>query len=65
MKNAIDPLRQAIALDPQFAEAYSEIANWSYQAAHGDLSAFARGMDAANRALAIDPQLASAHHGWR
>ena len=57
-------LRQAIALDPQFAEAYSEIANASYfQAAYGDLSGLARGLDAAHKALAIDPQLASAHHG--
>jgi len=64
IKNAIDLLRQAIALDPRFAEAYSEIANQSYfQAAYGDLSAFTRGMDAAQKALAIDPQLASAYHG--
>jgi serine/threonine protein kinase/tetratricopeptide (TPR) repeat protein len=64
MKNAVDLLHEAIAVDPQFAAAYSEIANRSYfQAAYGDLSAFARGMDAANKALAIDPQLASAHHG--
>jgi TolB-like protein/Flp pilus assembly protein TadD len=64
ISNGIDLLRQAIALDPQFAEAYSLIANRSYfQAAYGDLSAFARGMEAAQKALAIDPQLASAHHG--
>jgi eukaryotic-like serine/threonine-protein kinase len=64
LKAAIDLLHQAVALDPQFAEAYSEIANRSYfQAAYGDLSAFARGMDAAQRALKIDAQLASAHHG--
>ena len=64
LKAAIDLLRQAVALDPQFAEAYSEIANRSYfQVAFGDLSAYARGVDAAHRALAIDPQLASAHRG--
>ena len=57
-------LRQAIAFDPQFAEAYSAIANASYfQAAYGDLSGLTRGLDAAHKALAIDPQLASAHHG--
>ena len=45
-------------------EAYSEIANRSdFQAAYGDLSAFARGMEAAQKALAIDPQLPTAHHG--
>ena len=34
-----------------------------FQAAYGDLSGLARGLDAAHKALAIDPQLASAHHG--
>jgi serine/threonine protein kinase/tetratricopeptide (TPR) repeat protein len=64
LKAAIELLHQAIAIDPQFAEAYSQIANRTYfQAAYGDLSAFARGMDAAQKALAIDPQLPSAHHG--
>jgi tetratricopeptide (TPR) repeat protein len=64
MKNAIALLHQATALDPKFAEAYSSIANREYfQAAYGDPSAGARGMDAAQKALAIDPQLATAHHG--
>ncbi len=64
LKASIDLLRQAVTLDPRFAEAYSETANKAYfQAAYGDLSAFERGLDAAHKALAIDPQLASAHHG--
>ncbi len=64
LKARIDLLRQAVALDPKFAEAYSEIAHAAYfQAAYGDLSAFERGLQAAHEALAIDPQLASAHHG--
>ena len=60
---AIGLLRQAVALDPRFAEAYSDIANrYYFLAAYGDLSAFAPGLDAAHKALDIDPQLASAHH---
>jgi eukaryotic-like serine/threonine-protein kinase len=64
LKESIELLRQAVTLDPRFAEAYSEIATLSYlQAAYGDLTATARGLDAAHKALDIDPQLASAHHG--
>jgi serine/threonine protein kinase/tetratricopeptide (TPR) repeat protein len=59
----IELLRKAVALDPRFALAYAELANAHYfQGAYGDLSALARGVDAANRALEIDPQLATA---WR
>ena len=62
LKARIDLLRQAVALDPKFAEAYSEIAQAAYfQAAYGNLSAFEHGLDAAHKALAIEPQLASAH----
>jgi serine/threonine-protein kinase len=64
LKASIDLLRRAVVLDPQGAEAYSEIANACYfLGAFGDLSALARGVDAANRALEIDPELASGHRG--
>jgi len=47
----IELLRKAVALDPQFAEAYCEIANAHYfQGAYGDLSALSRGLEAANQA---------------
>jgi eukaryotic-like serine/threonine-protein kinase len=63
LKESIELLRHAVTLDSRFAEAYSEIADLSYfQSAYGDLTAPARGLDAAGDALAIDPQLASAHH---
>jgi protein kinase/serine/threonine-protein kinase len=54
----IDLLRQAVAIDPRFAEAYAEMAN-SYYAlgAYGDLTALPRGLDAAHRAIEIDPQM--------
>ena len=64
LQASIDLLRQAVAVDPQFAEAYSEIADrYYFLAAYGDLSALPKGLDAAHKALAIDPQLSSAHHG--
>ena len=59
---SIELLRKAVALDPQFAEAYCEIANAHYfQGAYGDLSALSRGLEAANQAIKIDPQLATAY----
>jgi TolB-like protein/Tfp pilus assembly protein PilF len=64
LKASIDLLRRAVALDPKFAEAYSEIASASYLlGAYGDLPALTRGVEAANKALEIDPELASGHHG--
>jgi TolB-like protein/Flp pilus assembly protein TadD len=64
LKTAVELLNQAVALDPNFAEAYSALADRYYlQSAYGDLSATARGLAAANKALEIDPQLASGHHG--
>jgi TolB-like protein/Tfp pilus assembly protein PilF len=64
LKASIDLLRRAVALDPRFADAYSEIAKACYfLGAYGDLSALARGVDAANKALEIDPELASGYHG--
>jgi TolB-like protein/Tfp pilus assembly protein PilF len=64
LKASIEMLRRAVALDRDFAEAYSQIANACYfLGAYGDLSALARGVDAANKALEIDPELASGYHG--
>ena len=64
LRASIDLLRRAIAVDPRFAAAYSEIANACYfLGAYGDLAALPRGVDAANKALEIDPELASGYHG--
>jgi eukaryotic-like serine/threonine-protein kinase len=58
----IELLRKAVALDPRFALAYAELGNAHYfQGAYGDLSALARGVDAANKAIEIDPQLATGY----
>jgi TolB-like protein/Tfp pilus assembly protein PilF len=60
----IELLRQAVAVDPQFAEAYATLANAHYfQGAYGDLPALARGVEAANRSIQIDPQLALGYRG--
>jgi tetratricopeptide (TPR) repeat protein len=62
LASRIELLRKAVALDPQFAEAYSEIATLHYfQGAYGDLSALTRGVEAANQARKINPQLATAY----
>jgi TolB-like protein/Flp pilus assembly protein TadD len=59
----IDLLNQAIALDPQFALAYTRIAiHYQFLASFGDTSAPAKSIEAAHKALAIDPQLAPAYH---
>ena len=59
---SIDLLRQAVALDPQFAEAYAEIANAHYfQGAYGNLPALSLGVEAARRAITVDPQLGLAY----
>ena len=58
----IELLRQAVTIDPRFAEAYSAIANGYYfLGAYGDLTALPRGLEAAHKALEIDPQLGAAH----
>jgi TolB-like protein/Flp pilus assembly protein TadD len=60
----IDLLQQAVALDPQFALAYGQMASlYAFMAANGDPSAIARGLDAGNTAIVIDPQLAQGHLG--
>ena len=64
LKGSIDLLRQAVALDPRFAVAYAELADrYYYEASFGDLSAIARGLEAAHIAIGIDPQLAHARNG--
>src|SRR6185503_19386347 len=64
LKAQIELLRQAVAVDPQFAAAYGELANaYYFLGSYGDPSALARGVDAANRALQIDPALAPGHRG--
>ena len=58
----IDLLNQAVALDPQFALAYTRIAtHYQFLASFGDTTATPKGIEAAHKALAIDPQLAQAH----
>ena len=59
----IELLNQAVALDPQFALAYTRMAMcYQFLVAYGDTPAGAKGIDAAHKALTIDPQLAEAHH---
>ncbi len=59
----IDLLNQAVALDPQFARAYTQLAtHYQFLASFGDTSAPAKSIEAAHKALTIDPQLAQAHH---
>lgn len=64
LRASIDLLNRAVAIDPQFAAAYSAMANQHYfLGAYGDRSALARGVEAANSALKIDPELASGYRG--
>ena len=61
--DAIDLLKRAIALDPQFALAYSDLAKrylfQGYRTGHDD---FIRSLETARTAVALDPQLARAHY---
>ena len=64
LRAKVDLLNRAVAIDPQFAAAYSEIANaYYFLGAYGDRSALARGVEAGNSALKIDPELASGFRG--
>ena len=64
LKAGIALLNQAVAIDPQFAAAHSEMANsYYFLGAYGDRSALARGVEAGNRALKLDPELASGYRG--
>ena len=64
LRARIDLLNRAVAIDPRFAAAYSEIANaYYFLGAYGDRSALARGVEAGNSALKIDPELASGFRG--
>ena len=56
-------LQQANAIDPRFATAHAQIAFLSYnQGMFGNLSALARGLEAAHKAIEIDPELAGGYH---
>jgi TolB-like protein/Flp pilus assembly protein TadD len=61
-KLAIELLREAVALDPQFEKAWSRLA-WRYQweTFHGDDSGTARAMEFSARALELDPTSPDAH----
>ncbi|MDH3452983.1 MAG: protein kinase, partial [Gammaproteobacteria bacterium] len=67
LETAIDLVGQALALDPDYAEAWTELARtYSIMANKGlrrqDVG-FRLSRDAVNRALLIDPELAMAHAG--
>ena len=62
--NGLDYFERAVALDPDFAEAYAEIAwvEWARANQGGDpQKLMPRATAAAQRALALDPNLAKAH----
>jgi len=63
---AITLFERAVALDPSFALAYTELSHASLgravQYARGDSAAWERAQVAADRALRINPDLAEAHH---
>ncbi len=65
-QQAIDHFRQAIAIDPNFAPAYSGLADtYLVAGAYGMFTpqeALAQGKAAAQKALQLDDQLASAHY---
>ncbi|MBN1858636.1 tetratricopeptide repeat protein [Candidatus Bipolaricaulota bacterium] len=65
MEKAIDYFRQAIAADPEFAVAYSGLADcYTVMANHGHArpgEAFPKAREAAQRAIELDPELAEAH----
>jgi TolB-like protein len=63
LTNRLELMRQAVVVDPLFADAYSDMANTYFLlGSYGDATALPRGLDAAHRAIEINPQLASAHH---
>jgi serine/threonine protein kinase/tetratricopeptide (TPR) repeat protein len=66
MQKALDYFRQAVELDPNYALAYTGIADCYTTGSGGYLGlsskeAYPKGREAAEKALAIDPNLAEAH----
>jgi TolB-like protein len=63
LTESIARLRQAVDLDPKFALALSELSRrHQFEAAFGDSTAAARGIQIAHQAIEIDPQLSEARH---
>ncbi len=59
---AIDMLREAVRLDPRFADAFASLAYRLFAAAtFGDPKSLDIALDAAHQAVSIDPALASGH----
>ena len=65
IKDALECFRQAVALDPEYAEPWAGIADAYTVGAHGSLfrptDVMPQALDAARRALALAPDLAEAH----
>jgi TolB-like protein len=56
-------LKQAVALDPQFALAWAALSRqYALRSLTGDRKMLPRGFEAAHTAIALDPLLAQAHH---
>ena len=59
VRRAVDVLKQAVALDPEFADAWANLAGASavhgFQANEGHEALFEQGRESARRAIAIDP----------
>jgi eukaryotic-like serine/threonine-protein kinase len=62
---AIDVLKHAVALDPNFAAAYAELAyaygQWTFLFAPRDTATLEKGLVTVERALRLDPDLGEAH----
>ena len=65
---AIDCFKQAVALDPEYAEAWAGLADGyttsGYSGYQRPDDAMPQALDAARRALELDPQLAEAHNAF-
>src|SRR6185295_14862516 len=65
LKNGIDFFRQAIAIDPSYAAAYSGVADCYTALGYGSFiapkEAFPKALEAATKALALDSTLAEPH----
>ena len=58
---ALEQLERAVALDPDFAEAWSWLSVVRTLVALGERDDFPKARDAAEKALSLDPQLGTAH----